>query len=66
MYIDASSMLRVPCLMTITVMSLLFIVICVYSLFRFIHMYDRILRVWFSLCVVFSFITLKLGPALVI
>ena len=66
MYIDTSNMLRILCFMTIAVMSLLFIVSYVYSLFRLIYMYDRILYIQFSLYSVFSFITLKLGPAPVI
>jgi hypothetical protein len=44
-------------------MSLLFTVICVYSALLFIHMYERTLYAWFSLCSVFGFITLKLGLA---
>ena len=66
MYTNTSSMLRFPCFITITVISLLFIVIYAYSMFRFIHIHNRTLYIWFSLYSVFSFITSKLGLALVI
>jgi hypothetical protein len=58
---DITSILRVPYLRITTMMSLLSTVICVYSALLFIHIHNRILYVWFSLYIVFSFMTLKLG-----
>jgi hypothetical protein len=63
---DITSILRVPYLRITAIMSLLFIVIYIYSALLFIYMHKRALYTWFSLYSVFGFITLKLGLAPII